>query len=341
MRLLVIGGTVFLGRHIVSMALEAGHQVTTLNRGTHNLVEQSNVEKLIADREVDLSILSGRTFDVVVDTCGYHPETVRNSLKTLAGAVGTYVFISTISVYGDFSAIGIGEEHPIKYTPAGEQGDYGTLKADCERVVEELMPDCSLVIRPGLIAGPYDPSDRFTYWPARFARGGQIVIPERRDYSVQFIDVRDLAKWIISLAQSPEGRGVYIATGPEERTSMEDFLDACDQTVGQNAEMVRVQEAVLEKEGVEPWTELPLWIPASKRSFAGVMRLDRRKSVEAGLTCRPIEATIRDTLSWDQSRDPSLPRLAGLSPEKEALLLRQPKLKLTPGKGPLPGAGLR
>lgn len=341
MRLLVIGGTVFLGRHIVSLATAAGHQVTTLNRGTHDLPEQANVEKLIADRAVDLSVLAGRTFDAVIDTCGYHPRTVLQSVRALSGAVGTYVFISTVSVYGDFTAIGINEEHPIKYTPAGEQGDYGSLKADCEFVVSEVMGERALIIRPGLIAGPYDPTDRFTYWPARFARGGNILVPDRQDYTIQFIDVRDLALWTINLAQS-QSAGVYIATGPEERTTMEVFLDACDQTAGQkSSQMVRVQEAVLEKEGVAPWTDLPLWIPASRRNFAGVMRLDRRKAVEAGLTCRRIEATIRDTLNWDQTRDPSAPRLAGLSADQEAQLLRQPKLKLTPGKGPLPGAGLR
>lgn len=340
MRLLVIGGTVFLGRHLVSLALAAGHQVTTLNRGSYDLVEQVHVEKLRADRETDLSLLSGRTFDAVVDTCGYHPDIVHRSLKVLSGSVGTYVFISTVSVYGDFSAIGISEEDPIKCTQPLEQGDYGSLKADCEKVVTELMPDCSLIIRPGLLAGPYDPTDRFTYWPARFARGGKIVAPGRPDRMIQFIDVRDLAAWVIRLAEA-QTRGTFIATGPQERLTMEAFLDACEQTVRSDSQMVRVEDAVLEKAGVTPWTELPLWIPDSKRNLAGVMRLSRGKAVAAGLTYRPIEKTIADTLAWDNTRDPSIPRLAGLSPEREAELLRQPKLNLTPGKGPLPGPGLR
>jgi len=340
MHLLVIGGTVFLGRHLVSLALAAGHQVTTLNRGTFDLVEQVNVEKLRADRENDLSLLSGRTFDAVVDTCGYHPETVYKSLKVLAGSVGTYVFISTASVYGDFSAIGISEDHPLTYTRPGEQGNYGSLKADCEKVVTEWLPERSLIIRPGLLAGPYDPTDRFTYWPARFARGGKILVPDRQDRLVQFIDVRDLAAWLITLAEA-QARGIYIATGPQGRVSMGDFLDACEQTVRKDSEMVRVEDAVLEKAGVAPWTELPLWIPASKSSLAGAMRLSRSKAVAAGLTCRPIQATIADTLNWDKMRDPSIPRLAGLSAQREEELLRQPKLKLTPGKGPLPGPGLR
>lgn len=340
MRLLVIGGSVFLGRHLVSQALVAGYQVTTLNRGTHTLNEQLRVEKLIADREGDLSLLAGRTFDAVIDTCGYHPESVRHSLNALRGSVGTYLFISTVSVYGDFSAPGISEEHPIKYTAPGEEGDYGSLKADCERVVTELMQERSLIVRPGLIAGPYDPTDRFTYWPARFGRGGKILVPDRLDRLIQFIDVRDLADFLLSLATA-QARGTYIATGPEQRLSLGAFFDACEQTVGRDCEVVRVEEIVLEKAEVAPWTELPLWVPSHKKNFAGMMRLDRRKAVDAGLKHRAIEVTIADTLKWDQTRDPSAPRLAGLSKEREALLLRQPKLNLTPGRGPLPGAGLR
>ena len=142
MRLLVIGGTVFLGRHLVSLALAAGHQVTTLNRGSVYLDEQANVERLLADRNGDLSVLYGRTFDAVIDTCAYHPDTIYRSLSALAGAVGNYIFISTISVYGDFSEIGISEESPIKYTQYGDPGNYGSLKADCERVVPQMLVSC-------------------------------------------------------------------------------------------------------------------------------------------------------------------------------------------------------
>jgi 2'-hydroxyisoflavone reductase len=340
MRLLVIGGTVFLGRHLVSLALAAGHQVTALNRGTHVLEEQAGVERLIADREGDLNILAGRTFDAVVDTCGYRPETVRHSVNVLGRAVGTYIFISTVSAYGDFTEIGISESTPVKYTKPGEQGDYGSLKADCEKVIEELAPTNSLVIRPGLIVGPYDPTDRFTYWPARFALGGQVAVPARLDRVVQFIDVRDLAAWLLHLADV-QARGIYIATGPQERLTLGDFFDECEEAVGKSAEMIRIEDAVLEKAGVAPWSELPLWIPASKKNFAGIMRLDRSKSVAAGLACRRVVTTIKDTLAWDQTRDPSAPRAAGLSAEKEEQLLRQPKLDLSIGKGPLPGAGLR
>lgn len=340
MRLLVIGGTVFLGRHIVSQALAAGHQITTLNRGTHDLDEQANVEKLRADREGDLSILAGRSFDAVVDTCGYTPETVSKSLQALAGSVGTYIFISTVSAYGDFSKIGISEDDPIKYTQPGEQGDYGSLKADCEQVVTQLMPQRSIIIRPGLIAGPYDPTDRFTYWPARFAQGGTILVPDRLERLIQFIDARDLAAWVLQLASEP-APGVYIATGPGERLSMGAFFDECEIVARKESQRVQVEDAALEIGGVAPWTELPLWIPLQHRKFAGVMRFDRSKSIAAGLTCRPVAKTIADTLAWDNTRDPALPRAAGLSPEKEAKLLRKPKRDRIPGKGPHPGEGVR
>jgi|AGTN01.3.fsa_nt_gi Nucleoside-diphosphate-sugar epimerases len=340
MRLLVIGGTIFLGRHLVSLALDAGHQVTTLNRGSVNLEEQVHVERLLADRNEDLSVLHGRTFDAVIDTCAYHPDTIYRSLSTLAGKVGTYVFISTISAYGDFSHIGLSEESPIKYTPYGEQGDYGSLKADCEMVVTKLMPEHSLIIRPGLIAGPHDPTDRFTYWPARFARGGKIAVPERLQRSLQFIDVRDLASFVLARTEA-QARGIYIATGPEDRLTLGDFMDACQRTAGVESAMVKVEEAILLKVEVKHWTELPLWIPDTMKDFAGVMRLDRRKAVADGLACRRMETTIADTLAWDRTRDPALPRKAGLSPEREAVLLRQPKLLQKPGKGPLPGPGLK
>ncbi len=333
MRLLVIGGTVFLGRHLVSLALASGHEVTTLNRGTNDLAEQLPVERLIADRELDLSVLSGRIFDAVIDTCGYHPEAVRRTVGALAGAVGTYVFISTVSAYGDLSAIGISETAPITYTAPREQGTYGSLKADCEKVLTDLMPDCSLIVRPGLIVGPYDPTDRFTYWPARVARGGMTVAPGKAERLIQFIDVRDLAAFVLKLAES-QLRGIYNATGPAERLTMGSFLDTCEETVGNECQFVKVEDAVLLIAGVEPWTELPLWIPEIKRTFAGMMRLDIRKSLEAGLTHRPVAKTIIDTLAWDQTRDPSMPRAAGLAAARETGLLRKPKIIDVAGKGP-------
>lgn len=324
MRLLIIGGTVFLGRHLISLALDAGHHVTSLNRGTHDLPEQTNVEKLFADREGDLSNLSGRTFDAVIDTCGFRPNTVRNSLKALEGFFGTYVFISTVSVYGKFPTIGITEQDPITYTNAPDPGNYGTLKADCEETLMRLIPERALIVRPGLIVGPYDPTDRFTYWPARVAGGGMILSPGRPDRLIQFIDVRDLAAWVLKVAEAQE-RGVFNATGPAERLTMQAFLDTCEQAVREDCQFVWMDDAALVKAGVQPWSELPLWIPDSDRDFTGVMRVDRRKAIDAGLTSRPVVKTIIDTLAWDRTRDPAMPRNAGLASDRETELLRQYK----------------
>lgn len=334
MRLLMIGGTVFLGRHLVSLAVAAGHQVTMLNRGTRDLPEQANIERLIADRDGDLSVLAGRTFDAVIDTCGYHPEQLRRSVGALAGAVGTYIFISTISAYGDIATIGITEEAPIKNTPNGEEGTYGTLKADCEEVLRILMPGNSLIIRPGLIVGPGDPTDRFTYWPARVARGGMIAVPGKAERLIQFIDVRDLAAFILTLAEA-QALGIYHVAGPAMRMTMGAFIDSCEQAVRpEEYKFVHIEEAVLLKTGIEPWSEMPLWIPEVKRNLMGMMRIDIRKALEAGLTHRPPERTIADTLEWDQTRDPDAPRLAGLSAEREAKLLLNPKIVDVAGKGP-------
>ena len=322
MRLLIIGGSVFLGRHLASQAMAAGHLVTTLNRGTHNLTEQCNVERLIADRETTLDVLRGRSFDAVIDTCGYHPQIVRHSVKALKGSVGTYAFISSVSVYGEFSSIGITEQDQIRYTPPGEEGDYGTLKADCEKVLGELIPDHMLIVRPGLIVGPYDPTDRFTYWPARIASGGKILAPGRSDRAIQFIDVRDLSAWILMLVEK-EVCGIYNATGPQQRLTMGTFLEACMQTTNSLCEFKWVDDQTLVGAGVKPWTELPLWIPESNSAFNGFMKLDCRRAYGAGLTLRTLTQTIADTLAWDQTRDIADTRKAGMKFGCEKELLSQ------------------
>jgi 2'-hydroxyisoflavone reductase len=316
MHLLVLGGTVFLGRHIVSEALAAGHKVTTLNRGTHVLPEQSDVEKLVDDREKDLDVLVGKKFDAVIDTCGYRPEVVAHSIQALKGAVETYVFISTISAYGKFHKNGITESDPITYTAAGEAGDYGTLKADCEKAIFDLIPNEALVIRPGLIVGPHDPTDRFTYWPARIARGGEVLAPGDPNRAIQFTDVRDLSIWILKLTQA-KVRGVYNAKGTKNRLTMGEFLETCKQTIGSECQLKWAEDKALEEAAVQPFVDLPLWIPASALDYAGFMELDCSKAFESGLSPRPLSETIADTLAWDQSRDPASPRKAGLTPERE------------------------
>ena len=318
MHLLVIGGTVFLGRHIVLQALAAGHTVTTLNRGTHNLPEQDAVEKLVDDREMDLDVLTGRHFDAVIDTCGYKPEVVRHSAEVLKNAVESYVFISSISVYGQFRKRGLNETDAVKYTQTGEAGDYGTLKADCEKALFDLIPEQALVVRPGLIVGPYDPTDRFTYWPVRIAKGGKVLAPGDPTTAVQFIDVRDLSKWIIELAQN-KTHGVYNATGPEERLSMHDFLEISKSALRSDCQFVWIDEETLEK--VQPFADLPLWIPSSLADYAGFLEIDCRKAYDTGLTLRPLAQTVQHTVAWDRERDQTAPRAVGLAPERESELV--------------------
>ena len=321
MNLLIIGGTVFLGRHLVSEALARGHRVTTLNRGTVTLPEQEAVEKLIADRENNLDILSGREFDAVIDTCGYKPKSVRKSANILKDSVGCYAFISTISVYGEFPAPGIKEDDPIKHTPSGSEGDYGTLKADCESALADCMPATSLIVRPGLIVGPYDPTDRFTYWPSRIAHGGTVLAPGRPERTLQFIDVRDLSDWILRLIENNE-RGIFVGDGPENLLTMSDFLQTCERTVGNNCDFAWKDDQHLVKFGVKPWVELPLWLPDSLAGYSGVMQMDCRKAFASGLKTRPLSETIADTLAWDQTRDPSEERKAGISRDREREILK-------------------
>ncbi len=263
---------------------------------------------------------------MVIDTCGYQPEIVRRSLTALQRSVSTYVFVSTASVYGEFTKVGITEQDPIKCTGPGEQGDYGMLKADCENVVSELMRERALIVRPGLIVGPYDPSDRFTYWPARVAKGGTILAPGRAERVIQFIDVRDLAAWLIKLSEANE-RGIYNAKGPRERLTMGDFLKECQQTVNCDCEFVWMDDDFLVKNEVKPWTELPLWIPESDRNFTGFMQFDCRKAFDSGLTSRPVAETIADTLAWDATREASVAHTGGLLPDREAELLDQFRVK--------------
>jgi 2'-hydroxyisoflavone reductase len=233
MKLLILGGTVFLGRHLTEAALAAGHDVTLFNRGQHNANLYPDLEKLRGDRDGGLDVLKGRTWDAVVDTCGYIPRLVRDSASLLSDAVDHYTFISTLSVYRDFRVRGLREEAPVgtlddetveEEVTAGSRGTYGPLKALCEQAAEAAMPGRVLCARPGLMVGPYDPTDRFTYWPVRVARGGQVLVPPTPQAPVQFIDARDLATWVMRMAEHNK-TGVYNATGPAERLTFEGIVN--------------------------------------------------------------------------------------------------------------------
>jgi len=324
MKLLILGGTVFVGRHLVEAALARNHDVTLFNRGQHNANLFPDVETLHGDRDGGLDPLKGRRWDAVVDTCGYTPRVVRASADLLSGAVGHYTFISSISVYRDVSRPGVDESGAVgtleDTTTEEVTGDtYGPLKALCERAVEEAMPGRTLVVRPGLIVGPHDPTDRFTYWPRRVARGGDTLAPGRPDGAVQFIDARDLAAWTLRMIET--GRtGTYNATGPDKSLTIGVLLDVCNRESGGTARFVWVDEPFLLREEVGPWIELPLWIP-DDMDMRGHSAIDCCKAIAARLTFRPLNETVRNTLAWDATRPANTARAAGLRPERETELL--------------------
>jgi 2'-hydroxyisoflavone reductase len=320
MDLLILGGTRFLGRYLVEAALGGDHRVTLFNRGLSEPDLFPEVETIKGDRDGDLSALRGRRWDAVIDTCGYVPRVVRASAGLLADAVDHYTFVSSISVYPDNMGPGADEGAPVEELedPTVEEitGEtYGGLKALCERAAEEEMPGRILNVRPGLISGPHDPTDRFTYWPRRVAAGGEVLAPDRPELRVQFIDVRDLAGWMVKMSAEQQ-TGTYNATGPAYELRMGKLLEECE-AVGGDAKIVWVSEEFLEENGVEPFTELPLWVP---REYAGMLAVDCGKAIAAGLTFRPVSETIRDVLEWD-SRRAEADLAAGLKPERERELL--------------------
>src|SRR5215216_1419799 len=322
MDVLILGGTGFLGRHLVEAALADGHRPTLYNRGLTEPGLFPEVEKIEGDRDGDLSPLLRRRWDAVIDTCGYVPRTVRASAGLLAGAVDHYTFVSSISVYPDAISPGADEEAPVQELPdptveevTGET--YGGLKALCERAAEEMMPGRVLNVRPGLISGPHDPTDRFTYWPRRIAAGGEVLAPDHKDRRVQYIDVRDLAAWIVK--KSAEHRtGTYNATGPDYELRMGRLLEECETASAAGAELVWVSEDFLVENGVEPFTELPLWVP---RDYAAILAIDCGKAIEAGLTFRPLAETIEDVLDWDRAGMAGRGPAASLRPQREQELL--------------------
>jgi len=321
MDVLIIGGTGFLGRHLVETALGEGHRPTLFNRGLTEPGLFPEVEKIEGNRNGDISVLRGRSWDAVIDTCGYVPRVVRASAGLLAGAVDHYTFVSSISVYSDDISPGADEEAPVRelQDPTVEEvtGEtYGGLKALCERAAEQEMLGRVLNVRPGLISGPHDPTDRFTYWPRRMAAGGEVLAPDHKGRRVQYIDVRDLATWIVKM--SAEHRtGTYNATGPDYELQMGRLLEECEAVGG--AEPVWVSEDFLKEKGVEPFTELPLWVP---REYAALQAIDCGRAIEAGLTFRPLSETIEDVLDWDRATRAGREPAAGLRPERERELLR-------------------
>lgn len=298
--LLVLGGTMFLGPAVVDSARKLGYTITLFNRGKTNPQLFPDIEKLRGNRDGDLKALEGRTWDAVVDTSGYVPRVVRSSAELLKDCKN-YVFISTMSVYADSSKPGGDETSPVGTIPDESvekvtNESYGPLKALCEKAAEKTLPGKVTTIRPGLIVGPMDPSDRFTYWPVRVKRGGEVLAPGSPADPVQFIDVRDLADFVMHTIEK-NITGTYNATGPAKELTIGALLDACKSVTRSNANFTWVNAEFLAEQKVSPWGDMPVWVPGEGES-AGFARSNVSKSVKAGLTFRPVSDTIRDTLAW-------------------------------------------
>jgi len=318
MRLLVLGGTQFLGRHVAELALRRGHDLTLFNRGETRPELFPTAEKLRGDRDGDLTALAGREFDAVVDTSGYVPRVVRQTLEALGG-VGHYTFVSSISVYGEVPTPPT-EESPVTELdePSEDRYEhYGALKADCEDVVREHFP-AAFIPRPGLIVGPWDPTGRFTYWVERLARGGRVLAPKPPDANAQVIDGRDLADWIVRAAEGGIS-GTYNAV--DRPTTRERLLETCRSVAGTDAELVWVDGEFLVEHDVGEWMELPLWL--HDPAWAGMLSVDPSPALAKGLEPRPLEQTVLDTLAWIRAGDAPAETNAGLDADKEQRLLDQ------------------
>jgi len=321
MNLLLLGGTRFVGRHLTETALRAGHRVTLFNRGRTNPDLFPQAEQLRGDRAGDLSALQGRRWDAAIDVNGYLPREVRASAELLAGAVDRYVFISTISVYADWKTPFLHEDAPLEEPRAGDEeageipsGGYGRFKALCERFVEAALPGRNLIVRPCVIVGPWDPTGRFTYWVERVVRGGEVLAPGRPDRPVELIDVRDLAAWVVQMAERGE-TGVHNAAGPERVLTMREMLETCRAAAGADARFTWLPDGFLEERDVR----LPFWYPEGKYGYD---LADNRRAVSKGLTFRPLVETVRDVHAWavqgSEQRDSY-----DFSSEREAELLRE------------------
>ena len=325
MRVLMLGGTVFLGRHVVETLLARGHEVTLFHRGKRGGELFPNVERVLGDRTTDLDRLpKGATWDAVVDTCGFVPGAVAASARALRERAGTYVFISSISVH-DVSQRHVDESTPALELPDGASRDvmtpdtYGALKYLCEQeAIAAFGPDRTFVVRPGLIVGPHDPSDRFTYWPLRFARGGDVLVPDALDMPVQYIDVRDLAAFVVDAIERGH-TGVVNTVGPPKRTTLGALLAACAAASDSDANAVPVDRAFLRRWNAGPWIDLPVW-SEDGFEYDGITRTDPSRGIALGLRHRPVEETIADTLRWARHERGDAPLKAGLTPAREAAL---------------------
>jgi 2'-hydroxyisoflavone reductase len=315
LKLLLLGGPKFLGRGVIDAALARGHEVTLFNRGTTGAELYPELERIVGDRDGGLDGLRGRTWDAVVDTTGYVPRIVTASAQLLADAASHYVFVSSISVYASYAEV-VDESSALAELsePGSEDASehYGALKALCEREVETAFPGRSTLVRAGLIVGPHDPTGRFTYWPHRIARGGDVLIPGPAWRQVQLVDVRDLAEWMLTAAETGLV-GPFNATGA---TTMGAIVDAARRVSESTARAVEVDDAFLTAAEVGEWMELPLWIDPAREEWRHFLEVDTERALHAGLVQRPLDDTVAATLA-----DADLVDGVGLTPERERELL--------------------
>jgi len=327
MDILVIGGTRFYGRAFTELALSKGHNVTIFHRGQSDSEHFTEATRIIGDRHEDLEQLGDGTWDAVLDTCGFLPGSVTQTAEFLKDKVKHYLFVSSISVYSDSTELNRDENADVQTLPEGDPVDefkmenYGSLKALCEEAAEAVMPGRVSQIRAGLIVGPHDASNRFTYWPVRVRKGGDVLVPGDGSAKVQFIDARDLAAFTLTLIEN-QTYGVFNAVGPQGGHTLQDVLDTAKDVSGSDAHFVYVDEQWLVDNEVGAWMELPLWIPSDEGH--AMMQMDIQRGLDAGLTFRSLEATIRDTYAWyDAINGDEQEWQAGLAPEKEAKLLKE------------------
>jgi len=352
LRILILGGTGFLGPHCVEACLARGHTLTLFNRGRtetrtgYSWDDHPEIERRYGNRDPEklavedqpagpdnpkgLASLEAGEWDAVIDTSGYWPRIVGASASLLAPRVGQYLFISTVSVYKNTAEIGADAsaelatmEDPTVESFGDQFQNYGPGKVLCEQAAEGAMPGRVTVLRPGLIVGPGDPTGRFTYWPVRVARGGETLAPGMASDPIQLIDVRDLAAWVVHCLER-RVTGSLDAVGPQApELTMGGVLDACKQAAGSDASFTWCNDAFLEAQGVSPWGHMPLWVPP-RGEGAGFHQRDVSKSIAAGLVLSPIARTARDTLGWYTGLPDDHPskRVGGLEAEREAEVLK-------------------
>ncbi|NDI35318.1 SDR family oxidoreductase [Chengkuizengella sediminis] len=339
MKILIIGGTRFIGRYLVSEALTRGHEITLFNRGNHHHEFADDVEHLIGDREHQLDVLKNRKWDAVIDTCGYVPRDVYHSTQTLADQTDHYTFISSISVYKDWMPEGIDEKYAVQILSKekveeitrGTSGFipeyYGALKYMCEKEAENTLGNKLLTIRPGLIVGKYDYSERLPYWVNRVDNGGKVLAPGDPHQRIQFIDAKDLASWNLDMIEHKE-TGTFNATGINRNLTMLELLETCKEITKSNAEFYWGSEQFLLENDVKPWSDMPLWIPSNhplqgeEKPWKGANSFNIDKALSKGLTFRSLKETIGDIHTWNQLREVEISK-AGITLEREQQLLKE------------------